>query len=92
VPDVARAQSPITYVANVRTPLLMLHGEADYRTTIAGAEAFYRALKVLDREVEFVRYPREGHELTRSGEPAHRVDHMLRIIEWFDRHIQPDAR
>ncbi|HET6232934.1 MAG TPA: S9 family peptidase [Longimicrobiaceae bacterium] len=91
-PAIVRAQSPITYVANVRTPLLMLHGEADYRTTIAGAEAFYRALKVLDREVEFVRYPREGHELTRSGEPAHRVDHMLRIIEWFDRHIRPDAR
>jgi dipeptidyl aminopeptidase/acylaminoacyl peptidase len=86
--DIAREQSPLTYVANVRTPLLMLHGEQDYRTTIAGAEAFYRALKVLDRPVEFVRYPREGHELTRSGEPAHRVDHMLRIVEWFERHAR----
>jgi dipeptidyl aminopeptidase/acylaminoacyl peptidase len=91
-PELARAQSPITYVASVRTPLLMLHGEADYRTTIAGAEEFYRALKVLNREVEFVRYPREGHELTRSGEPAHRVDHMLRIIDWFERHVRPDGR
>ena len=87
-PEIAREQSPITYVANVRTPLLMLHGEQDYRTTIAGAEAFYRALKVLDRPVEFVRYPREGHELTRSGEPAHRVDHMLRIVEWFERYAR----
>lgn len=86
--DIAREQSPLTHVAGVRTPLLMLHGEADYRTTIAGAEAFYRALRVLGREVEFVRYPREGHELTRSGEPAHRVDHMLRIIEWFERHAR----
>jgi dipeptidyl aminopeptidase/acylaminoacyl peptidase len=90
--DIAREQSPLTHVANVRTPLLMLHGEQDYRTTIAGAEAFYRALKVLNRPVEFVRYPREGHELTRSGEPAHRVDHMLRIVEWFERHVRPDAR
>ncbi|HET6763389.1 MAG TPA: S9 family peptidase, partial [Longimicrobiaceae bacterium] len=90
--ELARAQSPITYVAGVHTPLLMLHGEADYRTTIAGAEEFYRALKVLNREVEFVRYPREGHELTRSGEPLHRVDHMLRIIDWFERHIRPDGR
>ncbi len=86
-PAIVREQSPITWVANVRTPLLMLHGENDYRTTIAGADAFYRALKVLDKQVEFVRYPREGHELTRSGEPAHRVDHMLRIIEWFERHV-----
>jgi dipeptidyl aminopeptidase/acylaminoacyl peptidase len=90
--DIAREQSPLTWVANVRTPLLMLHGEQDYRTTIAGAEAFYRALKTLGREVEFVRYPREGHELTRSGEPAHRVDHMLRIVEWFERHIRPEIR
>jgi dipeptidyl aminopeptidase/acylaminoacyl peptidase len=90
--DIAREQSPLTHVANVRTPLLMLHGEQDYRTTIAGAEAFYRALTVLGRPVEFVRYPREGHELTRSGEPAHRVDHMLRIVEWFERHVRPEIR
>jgi dipeptidyl aminopeptidase/acylaminoacyl peptidase len=86
--EIARDQSPLTHVAGVRTPLLMLHGEADYRTTIAGAEAFYRALLVLGKPVEFVRYPREGHELTRSGEPPHRVDHMLRIIEWFERHAR----
>ncbi|HEU4456590.1 MAG TPA: S9 family peptidase [Longimicrobium sp.] len=89
--EIAREQSPITHVAGVRTPLLMLHGENDYRTSIAGAEAFYRALKTLGRPVEFVRYPREGHELTRSGEPAHRVDHMLRIVEWFERHLRPET-
>ena len=82
-----REQSPLTYVANVRTPLLMLHADTDFRTTIAGAEAMYRALKVLGREVELVRYPREGHELTRSGEPKHRVDHMLRTLEFFERHL-----
>lgn len=86
-PQIVWEQSPLSHVANVRTPLLMLHGEVDYRTTIASADAFYRALKELRRPVEFVRYPREGHELTRSGEPVHRVDHMLRILEWFERHI-----
>ena len=86
-PEIARAQSPITYVANIRTPLLLLHADTDFRTTIAGAEAMYRALKVLGREVEFVRYPREGHELTRSGEPEHRIDHMLRTLEFFERYI-----
>ncbi|MFL5385531.1 MAG: prolyl oligopeptidase family serine peptidase [Longimicrobiaceae bacterium] len=86
-PELARAQSPLTYVANVRTPLLMLHGAVDYRTTVAGALAFFRGLKTEGREVELVLYPREGHEVTRSGEPAHRVDHMLRIIDWFERHV-----
>jgi dipeptidyl aminopeptidase/acylaminoacyl peptidase len=86
-PEITRAHSPLTYVENIRTPLLILHGDVDYRTTIAGAEALYRALKVLQRPVEFVRYPREGHELTRSGEPAHRIDHMYRILEFFERYI-----
>jgi len=44
-----------------------------------------------NREVELVLYPREGHEVTRSGEPAHRVDHMFRIVEWFERHLRPEA-
>jgi dipeptidyl aminopeptidase/acylaminoacyl peptidase len=87
-PDITREQSPLTYVANIRTPLLLLHADTDFRTTVATAEALYRALKVLGRDVEFVRYPREGHELTRSGEPVHRVDHMLRTLEYFERHVR----
>lgn len=92
-PEITRAQSPLTYVADIRTPLLLLHADTDFRTTVAGAEALYRAMKVLGKEVEFVRYPREGHELTRSGEPKHRIDHMLRTLEFFERHIRgPEGR
>lgn len=86
-PEVTRAQSPLTYVADIKTPLLMLHADTDFRATIASAEALYRAMKVLNKDVEFVRYPREGHELTRAGEPGHRIDHMLRILEYFERHV-----
>jgi dipeptidyl aminopeptidase/acylaminoacyl peptidase len=86
-PEITRAQSPLTYVNDIRTPLLLLHADTDFRATIASAEALYRALTVLGRPVEFVRYPREGHELTRSGEPGHRIDHMLRILEFFERHV-----
>lgn len=85
--EITHAQSPLTYVADIRTPLLLLHADTDYRATIASAEALYRALTVLGRPVEFVRYPREGHELTRAGEPGHRIDHMLRILEYFERHV-----
>lgn len=86
--EITRAQSPITYVENIQTPLLLLHADTDFRTTIATAEALYRAMKVLNKEVEFVRYPREGHELTRAGEPAHRIDHLLRTVEFFERQIR----
>lgn len=86
--DIIREQSPLTYVADIQTPLLMLHADTDFRTTIASAEALYRAMTVLGKEVEFVRYPREGHELTRSGEPKHRIDHMLRTLEYFERHVR----
>jgi dipeptidyl aminopeptidase/acylaminoacyl peptidase len=86
--EIVREQSPLTYVENIRTPLLLLHADTDFRTTIASAEALYRALTVLEKPVEFVRYPREGHELTRSGEPGHRIDHMLRTLEFFERHVR----
>jgi dipeptidyl aminopeptidase/acylaminoacyl peptidase len=86
--EIVRAQSPLTYVEDIRTPLLLLHADTDFRTTIASAEALYRAMTVLQKPVEFVRYPRAGHDLTRTGEPLHRVDHMLRTLEFFERHVR----
>jgi dipeptidyl aminopeptidase/acylaminoacyl peptidase len=46
----------------------------------------FRALKQMDRPVEYIRYPGATHELTRSGEPRQRIDHMLRIVEFFERY------
>ena len=85
-PEMAWKASPIAYVANIHTPLLLLHGEQDYRVGLGGVQTFFRMLKAQGKDVEMVLYPREGHEVTRSGEPHHRVDHMSRIIEWFDSH------
>jgi acylaminoacyl-peptidase len=47
-------------------------------------------LKKLKREVEFVRFPREGHELSRSGEPRHRVERLQRIVAWFEKYLRPE--
>ena len=79
-------QSPLVYVKNIRAPLLILHAENDFRAPIPDAEQLFAALKRLGRKAQFVRYPREGHEQTRSGEPQHRVDSMRRILEWFEKH------
>lgn len=85
-PDLAWKASPVAYAANIHTPLLLLHGEQDYRVGLGGVQTLYRMLKEQGRDVQLVLYPREGHEVTRSGEPSHRVDHMSRILDWFDTH------
>lgn len=82
------AQSPITYVPAMKTPFLIIHGSADNRTGIVQGQMLFRALKQLNRPVEYIRYPGAGHELTRSGAPLQRMDHMLRIIEFFERYTK----
>jgi dipeptidyl aminopeptidase/acylaminoacyl peptidase len=80
-----RERSPLTYVANVHTPLLLEHQENDLRCPVPQAEEFYTALKKLGREVEFVRFPDESHGMSRTGKPAHRVERLARIAAWFDK-------
>ena len=79
-------RSPLTYVTNVKTPLLILHAERDLRCPIEQAEQLFTALKVLGKEAVFVRFPEDNHDLTRGGKPKHRVEHARRIADWFDAH------
>ena len=80
-------ESPITYVNNITTPLIIFHGENDRRTGFVEGEMLYRSLKVLGRPVEYVRHPGATHELTRSGDNRQRIDQMLRTYEFFSRYI-----
>jgi dipeptidyl aminopeptidase/acylaminoacyl peptidase len=91
-PEILRAESPITYAHLIQTPLLIMHSDRDLRTGVSQSEMLYRTLKVLQRPVEYVRYPREGHDLSRSGEPLLRVDRLLRIVEFFDRYVYGESR
>lgn len=79
--------SPITYVEQMKTPLLIIHSEQDYRCPIAQAEQLFIMLKKLGREVEFVRFPDENHNLSRSGQPKHRVERLQHILRWFERYL-----
>jgi dipeptidyl aminopeptidase/acylaminoacyl peptidase len=85
-------QSPFTYAANIRTPFLILHGSQDFRTGVTQSEMLYKALAQMGRPVEYIRYPNIGHEQTRSGPPLQRMDHMLRIIEFFERYSKNDRQ
>ena len=77
--------SPWTYAKHIETPLLILHSEQDLRCNIEQAEQLFTTLRLLKRDVELVRFPAESHELTRSGNPAHRVQRFELVLEWFDR-------
>jgi dipeptidyl aminopeptidase/acylaminoacyl peptidase len=79
--------SPTTYAKNIRTPLLILHSENDLRCQIEQAEHLFTTLRLLGRDIELVRFPAEGHELSRSGSPAHRVMRFEIVLEWFGRYL-----
>lgn len=92
VREVLDANSPITFVENVRTPLLIMHSDQDLRTGVIQSEMLYKSLKALDKPVEYVRYPDEGHELSRSGNPLRMMDRLGRFIEFFERYVKhPEA-
>ena len=71
--DTYLQMSPWTYAKDIETPLLILHSENDLRCHVEQAEQLFTTLRLLKRDVELVRFPAESHELTRSGNPAHRV-------------------
>ncbi len=83
--------SPITYARDIATPVLIVHSEDDLRCPIEQGEQLFIALRMMGKPVEFVRFPGENHELSRSGSPIHRIQRANIVLEWFDRHLKPAA-
>ncbi len=86
--DTYLQMSPWTYAKDIETPLLILHSENDLRCNVEQAEQLFTTLRLLKRDVELVRFPAESHELTRSGNPAHRVARFELLLDWFDRYLK----
>ena len=86
--------SPLKYARNVKTPILVLHSDNDYRVPIEQGEQWFRALQHYGVTSEFVVFPRENHNLTRTGEPKHLVESLNWQLYWFDRFINknPNAK
>ncbi|HKM49199.1 MAG TPA: S9 family peptidase [Terriglobales bacterium] len=79
-------RSAITFVEKIHTPMMFILGQSDYRTPQdSGGEQLFRALKFLKRPTAMVVFPRETHELSRSGEPWHRIERLDNIVGWFDK-------
>ena len=82
-PEAYARHSPVTYVKDMTTPLLIIHAEDDLRCPIAQAEELFVALRLLGREPVMVRFPAENHELSRGGSPRHRIMRANLILDWF---------
>jgi len=79
--------SPIKYVQNIKTPLLIIHSEQDLRCSIEQSEQLYTALKWMKREVRLVRFEGQSHGLSRGGHPHSRLERLRHITNWFAKYL-----
>ena len=80
-------QSPLKYVANVKTPTLVVHAEGDKRVSVEQSEQWYTALRQVGVPSEFVRIEGESHNLSRGGRTDRRIARLEHMARWFERYL-----
>ena len=85
--DALWERSPIKYVRDMKTPLLLTCGEMDLRCAISQSEELFGAMRLLGQTAEMVRFPEESHDISRNGRPDRRVERLHRIAGWFERFL-----
>ena len=83
------SESPLTFVENVHTPVMILHSSEDIRTPVDQSLQEFNALKILGRQAIYVDFPGENHDLSRTGGPLHRVERLRIETQWFDQFLHP---
>jgi len=83
-PEIYNVNSPLYNVKNIKTPLLIMHSEKDYRAPIDQADQLYTAMKFLRKEVKYIRFTGESHGLSRCGAPENRKIRLKFILDWFE--------
>jgi dipeptidyl aminopeptidase/acylaminoacyl peptidase len=86
-PEVQRERSPLSYAAQIKIPFAVVHSEQDWRCPLEQAQRMFVALRRAGAPAEMVLFPGEGHELSRSGRPRHRLQRFEAILEWWARHL-----
>lgn len=82
-----RERSPISYIDQVKTPVLLMHGEADHRCPISQSEEYFAALRDRGKRVEFVRFPDCSHAMLRVGHPLLQQEYYNRLTAWLLRYV-----
>lgn len=86
-PEAVARQSPMAVVGDVTTPTFVVHSELDFRCPLEQATRYYSALKRQGTDAEMLIFPGENHELTRAGQPRHRVQRFDAILDWWSRYL-----
>ena len=79
--------SPLTYVDQIETPMMIIQSEEDGHCPPEQAQRMFVELKTRGVPVEMLLFPGEGHDMSRSGLPSHRVARFEAILEWWGRHL-----
>jgi dipeptidyl aminopeptidase/acylaminoacyl peptidase len=80
-----RAQSPITYAAQMKTPTLIMHDTGDARVTVTQGYSLFHALKDNGVPVKFLAFPVAGHF---PGDPVRQMDVYRYWVEWMDQYLK----
>lgn len=84
--DLLWEQSPLKYAMTIKTPLLFIHADKDYRCPIEQAQQLHAVLMNENVDTELIWFKDETHELSRSGKPDARLKRLSHISEWFKRY------
>ena len=82
-------QSPLYQADKINTPLLLLHGTVDTNVPIGESYQMYTALKLLDKEVEFIQVEGENHAIY---DYKKRIGWNHSIYAWFAKWLKDDSR
>ena len=81
-------KSPLKYADKVKTPLLFLHSDQDYRCYMADALQMFTALKMFGVDTRLCLFHGESHGLSRGGKPKNRIKRLEEITGWFDKYLK----
>lgn len=91
-PERYAAMSPLTRVADVRTPTLVIHGGADLTCPVGQAQQWHTALRELGVPTRLVVYPGASHAFILVGSPSQRLDYSRRVVDWLEQHTARAGR
>jgi len=79
------AQSALASAGAITTPTMVIHSEEDWRCPVEQGARLYVELKRRGVPTELLLFPGEGHELSRSGRPKHRLARLQHVLRWWAR-------
>ena len=78
--------SPANYTGRWKTPMLVVHGQEDYRVDVSEGFRAYTALRVRGVPGKFLYFPSEGHFVLA---PRDRRLWWSTVLDWFDGYLRP---